>query len=940
VYDIRHAPGWPLQAVEFLRESGPESIKCARRLLPALVTPRNVVSFRSGADPRPSMASALPENKIGVGTLLVGKYRVGRELGRGGMAAVYECEHVNIGKRVAVKVLAAELANSAIVIERFMREARAAASVKSPYIVEVYDSGRLEDGRPFIAMELLDGESLYDRMARVRLIDPQTTVRIIGQVAKGLMKAHAIGIVHRDLKPENIHLCKGEDGEEVAKILDFGLAKFYSPVKTDEKTARLTREGAVFGTPAYMSPEQVKGQGSVDHRADLWALGCMAYECLTGRPVWNTEQGVAMTFAAIAASPLPVPSRFRPDLPVAFDGWFRKALERDPNARFQTAKELADELARALDAGPISLVSASGAPSQIELEAIAALQEVQRAEDGPSSIRGSGIKAAVPQVGQVDEASEPLDLLTLSSRNLSATDLPPTAAPEGPPPSSQAPRKRGGVGKLFLWLGVLGALGAGGWFGYIKVLRPQLLALRTPPPAAPATTPTASAPPSASAPVVPPPPEQPKWMTTIEEGQQLLLAGDGDGALRKFKDASDAGGGAVAKSFLDQVKLGTATTGPCKMVAFSHPRLGYGGNVGRPAVAATSKGAVVAWTDDHEQPGHDHVYSVLLDASGKPTSAVRDLTPEADYAMRPELLAVDDRVVLLFWDKSGREPGVKARWLDADGRIDGMSVAIGASKPGLYWPSIERAPDGSGFWVAWQASPDKDGDDVFLRHLDAELAPKGPEVRATDYAPDKGKTQVSAPSVALSSTNLFVAYALDRDKQHSIERMRLPLALPDLQTGGLPDKTTKAELSDTVVVNEDKVGGDYPSIGCTKDACFLVWHEVDKGAQDKGAQAALIDPVRGTLLWRKRFAPKGGHPAVAFADDGLAELAFYEAGRVRVAAISRDGVGTTSTFAKVTGDEPRPWIAPGRTHGEWVVSWLDIEAAHTEAFVARLQCRN
>ena len=126
------------------------------------------------------MASVQPENKIDVGSLLAGKYKVTRELGRGGMAAVYEVEHVHIGKRVAVKVLAAELANSAIVIERFIREARAAASVKSPYIVEVYDSGRLDDGRPFIAMELLEGESLYDRMAHVRLIDTVTTVRIIG----------------------------------------------------------------------------------------------------------------------------------------------------------------------------------------------------------------------------------------------------------------------------------------------------------------------------------------------------------------------------------------------------------------------------------------------------------------------------------------------------------------------------------------------------------------------------------------------------------------------------------------------------------------------------------------------------------------------------------------------------------------------------------------
>src|SRR5579863_9049487 len=281
------------------------------------------------------MAAVQPEHKIGMGSLLAGKYKVTRELGRGGMAAVYEAEHIDIGKRIAIKVLAAELASSTVVIERFIREARAAASVKSPYIVDVYDSGRLEDGRPFIAMELLEGESLYDRMARVRLIDVAATVHIVGQVAKGLVKAHAAGIVHRDLKPENIHLCKTDDGEEIAKILDFGLAKFYAPVQTDEKTARLTREGAIFGTPAYMSPEQVKGQGTVDHRADLWALGCMAYECLTGRPVWNTDQGVAMTFAAIASAPLPSPVRLRPDLPAAFEVWFKKALARDPNDRFQ-----------------------------------------------------------------------------------------------------------------------------------------------------------------------------------------------------------------------------------------------------------------------------------------------------------------------------------------------------------------------------------------------------------------------------------------------------------------------------------------------------------------------------------------------------------------------------------------------------------------------------
>ena len=931
------------------------------------------------------MAAVQPENKIVVGALLVGKYRVTRELGRGGMAAVYEAEHVDIGKRVAIKVLAAELASSAIVVERFIREARAAASVKSPHIVEVYDSGRLEDDRPFIAMELLEGESLYDRMARVRLIDVRTTVRIIGQVAKGLMKAHAIGIVHRDLKPENIHLCTGDDGEEIAKILDFGLAKFYSPVEADEKTARLTREGAVFGTPAYMSPEQVKGQGTVDHRSDLWALGCMTFECLTGRPVWNTDQGVAMTFAAIATAPLPPPSKFRPDLPPTFDAWFRKALERDANKRFQTAKELADELARALDTPPISLVNVGPSPSQVELEVAAQLREAARSSSppaldprvasgasqpplephqGPRSTpppayhslfpnggRGAAAlgdvgSAGADRVGGVgsvapgpppgpSRSSEPIDLFGLRHAALSATDLPPTAASEGPR-ASVPERRRSVFGRLAAWTLVLAALGAAGWFAYPRV-RAKILAMKSS-----TTTATATAAPSAidSARAAPPPVEQPKWMLSVEEGQQLIVAGDADGALRKFKEATDSGGGALARSLFDQAKVGAAASGPCRMAALSHPRLGYGGNAGRPTVAPTPKGAVVAWTDDHEQPGHEHVYSVLVDPTGRPTSNPRDLTPEADYAVRPELLSADDRVVLLFWDKGGRQPGVKARWIDGDGRIGGMSVGVAAPKAGPYWPAIDRSPDGSGFWVAWQADADREGDDVFLRRLDADLHPQGAEIRATDYDPFKGKqAKVDVPSIAVSKTNVFVSYTLERDKQFLVQRMRLPVGGPELQGSGL-DKGApirgQHELGETLVVNDDKAGGDYSSIACTKDACFLVWHELEKG----GAQAALVDPGRGTLLWRKRFAPHGAHPAIATSADGQAEVVFYEAGRVRLASISRDGVGAPTTFGKVAGDPSRASIAAGLGRGEWLVSWLDVEAGHTEPFLARLECRN
>ena len=328
---------------------------------------------------------------------------------------------------------------------------------------------------------------------------------------------------------------------------------------------------------------------------------------------------------------------------------------------------------------------------------------------------------------------------------------------------------------------------------------------------------------------------------------------------------------------------------------------------------------------------------MLLDAAGRPTSRPRDLTPEADYAMRPALLTVDDRVVLLFWDKSGREPGVHVRWLDADGRIGGMSSIVGRRKPGLFWPAMDRAPDGT-FWVAWQQSPDKEGDDLFLRHLDADLKPLGAEVRATDYEPDKGKSpRVSAPSIAVSSANLFVAYALERDKQHLIERMRVAAQpRPTSRPASRARAKTSRELGEVTASNEDKVGGDFPAIACTKDACFLVWHEIDKGAQ-----AALIDPVKGTMLWRKRFAPRGGHPAVAATADGLAEVAYYEAGRVRVAAVSRDGVGTTSTFARVTGRRAaavdRARAARGAS-GSWRGS--TSRRGTPRAFVARLQCRN
>jgi serine/threonine protein kinase len=861
------------------------------------------------------MAAPGNESKIPVGTVLVGKYRVTREIGRGGMAAVYEAEHLTLGKKVAVKVLASELANSTVVIERFFREARAAASVKSPNIVDIYDSSRLEDGRPFIAMEMLEGESLYDRMARIRIIDPKSTARIIMQCCKGLAKAHAAGIVHRDLKPENIFITKAEDGEELVKLLDFGLAKFYAPVDTDEKSARLTREGAVFGTPAYMSPEQVKGQGNVDFRADLWALGCMAFECLIGRPVWNTDQGVAMTFAAIAQGPVPVPSKLRQDLPPTFDLWFKKALERDPNNRFQSAKELAEELARALNAtSHVSLPSMSG---DIEAQSYEAATELLIADT-------NGVTSQA--YGRSSDGSPAPNELTVKP-------LPESLVPPGL-------RSPGAWRLLLSGTLLLGTL-VGAYITWSRVLRPQIL---TPVveskaatlPSATATTPDGSI-------LSTPTPDEPRWSLLMSEAQKLFSEGNVDAAIKKLREAQEQGAGLAAKSLHDQMRSGNTSHDPCRLAAVSHPRIGVAGSAERPAVAATSKGAVVAWSDDHEQATHDHLYTVLLDPTGRPTSKPRDVTPEGNHVVRPTLLSVGDRVVLLYWDKGGREPGVRVRWLDDEGVISGASrLVMAGPRTGNFWPVIEKAPDG--FFVAWQDDRDKEGDDIFLRRLGAGLEPLGSEIRVTDYlSVGKGAAHARVPSIAFANNTLLVVYRVERAKSALIQRLMLPLSMEELTGVGLEDKALNTPAKDRrertlgtpVIVNEDRAPADAPAVACGREGCFVAWH-----GEQGGAYAALIEPIGGSVVWRKKFSAQGGHPTLAVNGEGQVMTAYYEQGRVKVALITKSGVGTPSTAGRVTGDQPRPWLSAGTAKGEWYVTWQDQEGTNrTEPIVARIGCR-
>ncbi|MBN2195782.1 MAG: serine/threonine protein kinase [Polyangiaceae bacterium] len=277
--------------------------------------------------------------------LVAGKYQLTRLLGRGGMGSVWEGIHTSLGTRVAVKFIESEYADSPEARSRFENEARAAATLQSKHVVQVYDHGVMPDGRPYIVMEFLGGEPLDARLDRMGRLPPADTVRIMAQVAKALTKAHKAGIVHRDLKPENVFLVwDDEEQTDIAKVVDFGIAKFTT---ANMGVSSATRTGSVLGTPFFMSPEQARGLRSLDHRADLWALGVITYRCLVGSLPF-TGEGIGDLLVKICTAPVPIPSQVAPYLPPAFDAWFARALAREPDDRFRSAHEMIDALMGAL----------------------------------------------------------------------------------------------------------------------------------------------------------------------------------------------------------------------------------------------------------------------------------------------------------------------------------------------------------------------------------------------------------------------------------------------------------------------------------------------------------------------------------------------------------------------------------------------------------------
>ncbi len=286
-----------------------------------------------------------------VGKLLGERFQVQALLGQGASGTIYRAEHVTLRRRVAIKVLHAELSRDDLAVERFRREATTVADIDNEHIVEIHDFGRTPDGRLYLAMELLEGETLDTVLARDKQLSFERTADVLIQVGEALMEAHAIGYVHRDLRPRNIYLTTRRAKTNFIKLLDFGLAKLVETDAPATPAADATNLGMTFGDPRYMSPEQARGD-RIDRRADIYQLGCVAYEMLTGAPPFSGTRVFDILTKQVTEIPQPLPT-LRPGVPLWLEAAVTKMLAKDPENRFATTSRMVEALRRGLDTGEV-----------------------------------------------------------------------------------------------------------------------------------------------------------------------------------------------------------------------------------------------------------------------------------------------------------------------------------------------------------------------------------------------------------------------------------------------------------------------------------------------------------------------------------------------------------------------------------------------------------
>lgn len=285
-----------------------------------------------------SVTEATPAPVLHVGDMLLGKYRVERILGQGSMGAVVAVLHVELGELFAMKVMLPEALKSPQALSRFLREARAAARLKSEHAVRVFDVGRLDERSPYMVMEHLNGSDLKELIRERGPLAPERAASYLLQICDVLGEAHGQGIIHRDLKPSNLFLTRRPNGAPCVKVIDFGISKL---IDSDGK--RITGSGVVMGSPFYMSPEQMRGSMSIDARSDIWSLGVVLYELVTGRVPFEEKNFAQLVWRVVNEEP-PAPTSARPELPPWVDDIALRCLQKSPEQRFQTVADLAAAL--------------------------------------------------------------------------------------------------------------------------------------------------------------------------------------------------------------------------------------------------------------------------------------------------------------------------------------------------------------------------------------------------------------------------------------------------------------------------------------------------------------------------------------------------------------------------------------------------------------------
>jgi serine/threonine-protein kinase len=355
------------------------------------------------------------------GELIDGKYRVVRLIGEGAMGSVFEATSVRLNRRVAMKVMHADVAREKSLVKRFEREAQAAASIGSAHIVNVFDLGDLPNGERYMVMEYLEGESLQERLKRMGRLPPRIIAHIAMQLLDGLAKVHQAGIIHRDLKPANVFLAVGDGGEDLVKILDFGICKMTDKNKGDMSTG----VGALLGTLAYMSPEQVEhGSKDLDHRADLYAVGVILYRSVTGTLPYGATSVVEL-LRQLREGRAPQIAELASDVDKGFSRIVHKALEWDRTARFATAKEFQ----RALAEWDKSVAAIGDVLSDF-------LSGSEAPDAPPATTRGSSIPASA------SPSSAPVGRMALRQRPMKDTIPDPMSVAPSTAPLPEKPRRR------------------------------------------------------------------------------------------------------------------------------------------------------------------------------------------------------------------------------------------------------------------------------------------------------------------------------------------------------------------------------------------------------------------------------------------------------------------------------------------------------------------